>query len=390
VPAEYVVLLISGALAVIGLAALALARRLTTGPTSTFSAPATGASVPAAQSAARGDAVIDLLDVAVVHLDAGFEVTAASPAATRLLLGDGHHPVGQSLIEIFLDHRVEEAARTAAAEGAATVETSLRGPEERRVVIRIRRLSGGTLVMLLDDVTELRRLQRIRSEFIDNLSHELRTPLTTIRLLSETLGQDLEHAEVPPRIRERINKIDVETGHLVQMVNELLDLSRIEGGAAELHFESVNMAEVIGAALDRLRTFADRQGVTLTSDLPPTPLPRVRGDGERLNQVLVNLLHNAVKFSSEGSVVTVAAHELEGAVAVEVRDHGVGIPAADLVRVFERFYKVDKARLRGQGGTGLGLSIARHIVEGHGGRIWVESEEGRGSVFTFTVPITQT
>ena len=135
----------------------------------------------------------------------------------------------------------------------------------------------------MDDVTELRRLQRIRSEFIDNLSHELRTPLTTIRLLTETLTQDLAKpdVDVPPRVRERIVKIDVETGHLVQMVNELLDLSRIEGGAAELHFDNVRIPEVIYGAIDRLRVFADRQRVGLESDIPDEPLPMAWGDGER-------------------------------------------------------------------------------------------------------------
>jgi two-component system phosphate regulon sensor histidine kinase PhoR len=250
----------------------------------------------------------------------------------------------------------------------------------------LRRIANGSLLALLEDVTELRRLQRIRSEFIDNLSHELRTPLTTIRLLSETLAQDVEHSDVPERIRERIAKIDVETGHLAQMVNELLDLSRIEGGVAQLHFEAVDLGDIVRSSLGRLSTFAERQGVALAIELPPD-LPRVLGDGERLGQVLVNLLHNAVKFSAQGSTVTVAARQEDGSVAVEVRDQGVGIPRAEQTRVFERFYKIDKARERGQGGTGLGLAIARHVVEGHGGRIWVDSEEGRGSTFTFTVPI---
>jgi two-component system phosphate regulon sensor histidine kinase PhoR len=173
------------------------------------------------------------------------------------------------------------------------------------------------------------------------------------------------------------------------MVNELLDLSRIEGGAAELHFQSVDLAAVVHGAIERLRTFAERQGVQLTTELPSDGERRVWGDDERLGQVLINLLHNAVKFSPSGTTVTVAAREHDGQLAIEVRDQGVGIPRADIDRVFERFYKVDKARQRGQGGTGLGLSIARHIIEGHGGRIWAESDERRGSVFTFTVPLAR-
>ena len=334
--------------------------------------------------------VVDLLDVGVLRINPDLNVVSFNPAAARMLRLDPRATGRRSLMETFVDHRVEDAARAAASQGSAALEVTVSDHEERRIAIRIRRAAGGQLWLMLEDVTELRRLQRIRSEFIDNLSHELRTPLTTIRLLSETLRQDLERADVPPRIHERTGKIEVEIGHLVQMVNELLDLSRIEGGATELHFDNVNLADVIHGAVERLRTFADRQGVQLTTEVPAEATQRVWGDEERLGQLLINLLHNAVKFSGEGSTVTVAVRELDGQMAVEVRDQGVGIPRADIDRVFERFYKVDKSRQRGQGGTGLGLAIARHIAEGHGGRIWVESVEGRGSVFTFTMPLAET
>jgi two-component system phosphate regulon sensor histidine kinase PhoR len=193
--------------------------------------------------------------------------------------------------------------------------------------------------------------------------------------------------DVPQRIRDRVQKIDVETGHLVQMVNELLDLSRIEGGAAELHFDNVRIEDVIVGAIDRLRTFADRQRVGLETDIPDEGLPMAWADEERIGQVLVNLLHNAVKFSPTESAVTVGAHVVDGEIAISVRDEGPGIPKQDMDRIFERFYKVDKARERGAGGTGLGLSIARNIVQGHGGRIWAESVESDGATITFTVPV---
>ena len=176
---------------------------------------------------------------------------------------DRHGSTRDTLIAVFLDHRVEDAARSALEHGSAAYELVHRDGSARSLQLRFVRNRDAQLWLLIEDVTELRRLQRIRSEFIDNLSHELRTPLTTIRLLTETLLQDLERADVPPRIRERVNKIDVETGHLAQMVNELLDLSRIEGGAAELHFDNVDMRAVVLSALDRLRTFAERQGITL-------------------------------------------------------------------------------------------------------------------------------
>jgi two-component system phosphate regulon sensor histidine kinase PhoR len=336
-------------------------------------------------------ALLDQMDVGVLWLDTDLAVLRLNRAASRVLQVDYERLLGRSMMEIFRDHRVEEMARAAAAQGSATLEITQAGDDGRRVLIRFRKAPREGVWMFLEDVTELRRLQRIRSEFIDNLSHELRTPLTTIRLLTETLTQDLARAEVdvPPRMRERILKIDVETGHLVQMVNELLDLSRIEGGAAELHFDKVRMPDVINAAIDRLRTFADRQRVGLETEGLDDDLPPVWGDEERLGQVLVNLLHNAVKVSPSESAVILSAKVVEGEIAVTVRDEGPGVAKADVDRIFERFYKIDKARQRGQGGTGLGLSIARHIVEGHGGRIWVESEDGGGSAFTFTVPLAE-
>ena len=352
-------------------------------------APLPPAEAPPPDNVAERDlsGALDQLDVGVIWLTKGLAVTRLNRAAARFLQLDEARAVGRSLMETFLDHRVGDAARTADSQGSATIEVTQDGDETRRLLLRLRKSVDGGLMVFVEDVTELRRLQRIRSEFIDNLSHELRTPLTTIRLLAETLNQEIARPDVTvtPRMRERIQKIDVETGHLVQMVNELLDLSRIEGGAAELHLDSVRIPEVVDGALERLRTFADRQRVGLESEVDST-LPLAWADEERVGQVLVNLLHNAVKFSPPESVVTVSAEAHDGEIAVTVRDQGSGIARADLNRIFERFYKVDKARERGQGGTGLGLSIARHIVEGHGGRIWAESEEGVGSAFTFTLP----
>ena len=239
-------------------------------------------------------------------------------------------------------------------------------------------------------MSELRRLQRIRTEFVDNLSHELRTPLTTVSLLAETLARDADAAgsAIPDKMRDRINKVEVETGHLVQMASELLDLSRIESGGTLTMTDGVDLGPLAADATERLRLFADRQGVELRTVVEPD-LPRVHGDAARLGQVVVNLVHNAVKFSPDGGTVTVAVSTWGDDVVVAVEDHGVGIPRAAQDRVFERFYKVDRARQRPEpgGGTGLGLAIARHVVEGHGGRIWVESEEGVGSTFRFALPI---
>jgi two-component system phosphate regulon sensor histidine kinase PhoR len=338
---------------------------------------------------ARGDLsqIGELLETGVVHIAADLRVTSANRAAYWLLGQRAGSLVGRSAMEAFVDHRMEALVRAAARTSATSSELTTLDGSDRIVLVRVRPATTGGIWLVLEDVTELRRLQRIRTEFIDNLSHELRTPLTTVRLLTETVTRDLEKVDVPRRIRDRIMKIDVETGHLVQMVNELLDLSRIESGAPQLLHDEVELEGVIRAAIERIRPFADRQHVTLAAELPDGgDLARVVGDEERLGQLLINLLHNAVKFSQDGMRVVVAGREAAGEVLVTVTDQGAGIPRADLDRVFERFYKVDKARVRGVGGTGLGLAIARHIVEAHGGRIWAESEEGRGSTFNFAIP----
>ena len=271
--------------------------------------------------------------------------------------------------------------------GTTTVTaTRLGAGEPRTVVLHLQRPAGDGTWIVLEDVTELRRLQQIRAEFIDNLSHELRTPLSTVSLLAETLARDAETADVPPRMKERIAKVEVETGHLVQMVSELLDLARIEGGTQLRLADDVDLGRLAASSVERLRLFAERQGVELTVTADPAA-PRVRGDEDRLGQVFVNLVHNAVKFSPDGGDVSVQVRPDGGEVVVSVIDHGIGIPKRDQPRIFERFYKVDRARVRG-GGTGLGLSIARHVVERHGGRIWLESEEGRGSTFSFAIPVT--
>jgi two-component system, OmpR family, phosphate regulon sensor histidine kinase PhoR len=329
----------------------------------------------------------NLISVAIVHLDDDLRVDLANTAAHVFLDRASGSMLGRTAMEAFVDERIEEIVRDARESGAATGEVTVRGSDGPSLVVRARRSPVSGVWVVLEDVSELRRLQQMRAEFIDNLSHELRTPLTTVSLLAETLERESEQAgeAIPTRMRERIGKIQEETGHIAQMVNELLDLSRIESGGAVVHLDDVDLAALASTSGERLRLFADRQGVDLVVDAADN-LPRIRGDEARLGQVFLNLLHNAVKFSPNGGRVTIRVVDSGDEVVASVEDQGVGIPRASLGRIFERFYKVDRARVRG-GGTGLGLSIARHVVDQHGGRIWVESEEGRGSTFSFALPI---
>jgi two-component system phosphate regulon sensor histidine kinase PhoR len=344
-----------------------------------------------AGEAADRDLFIESLGQGVLEVADRLRIVRANTAAHTLLDRAPGTLVGRSLIEAFLDTQAEAVAHSALEAGSATGEIAVAGADGPRLVIRARRTASAGLWLVLEDVSELRRLQQIRAEFIDNLSHELRTPLTTVSLLAETLTRDADAAgdAVPAKMRDRIGKIEVETGHLVQMVNELLDLSRIESGSALGVVDLLDLGGVAIESTERLRLFAERQGVSLGVEVAPS-LPLVRGDEARLGQVLVNLLHNAVKFSPDGGAVTVTVSATDPEVVVAVADHGVGIPRAAQARIFERFYKVDRARRRGEaGGTGLGLAIARHIIEQHGGRIWVESVERGGSTFSFALPIAE-
>jgi two-component system phosphate regulon sensor histidine kinase PhoR len=342
-----------------------------------------------AEEQAALDVLRATLGSGVIRLDRGLRILAATDRAHALLDRAPGTLIGRSVMEAFLDPSIEGLASRALRRGSASGEVRLTDADGPAVAVRAARTPGETVWLVLDDVSELRRLQRIRAEFIDNLSHELRTPLTTVSLLAETLQRDADGVGdvLPARMRERIGKIELETGHLVQMVSELLDLSRIESGGTFDMTDDLDVARLVAASAERLRLFAERQGVRLVIDVPDH-VPPVRGDGARLGQVVVNLVHNAIKFSPDGGEVTVRVWADGGEVRTTVADHGIGIPRAAQGRVFERFYKVDRARQRPEigGGTGLGLAIARHVVDGHGGRIWVESTEGQGSAFTFALP----
>jgi len=291
--------------------------------------------------------------------------------------------VGRSLIEVLHDHEVDELVRRSLSSGEeqrALVET---GPGRRLMQVSATTLGRGAgCVVVLQDRTEIRRLERVRREFVANISHELRTPLATLKLLSETLL--LDDSIDPAVLKDYLGRIEVEVDRLAQMVDELGELSLIETGQITLQRVPLCVGPLIHNAVERLDAQAARSGLKVVVDVP-NDLPDVYVDERRLEQVLVNLLHNAIKFTPDGGPLRIFAVEADGAVRVSIRDSGVGIAEEDLERIFERFYKSDRSR--SSTGTGLGLAIARHMVELHGGRIWAESGEGRGSTFSFTLPI---
>jgi two-component system phosphate regulon sensor histidine kinase PhoR len=239
-------------------------------------------------------------------------------------------------------------------------------------------------VVVLHDVTELRRLERVRQDFVANVSHEFKTPLTAIQGFAETLlAGALDDPENNRRFLEIIRNHAI---RLARLTNDLLKLARIEAGKMEVEFSSVGLLELIEGCTETTLLKANRKEITLEITVPPQ-LPAVRGDATLLRDVLQNLLDNAIQYTPARGHVSVIATAGPREAVVTVADTGIGIPLADSERIFERFYRVDAARSREAGGTGLGLSIAKHIVEAHGGKLWVESTVGQGSKFSFSLPL---
>ena len=240
-------------------------------------------------------------------------------------------------------------------------------------------------VVVLHEITELRRLEQVRKDFVANVSHELRTPLTAIQGFAETLlSGALDDRE---NNRHFVEIIRTHATRLARLTEDLLKLSRIEAGKVEIDFQSVDPRHLIEAGIEAARLAGSQKQLSIGAARLPRNLLRVRGDAGLLGEVLRNLLDNAIQYTAVGGRIEVTAEASGGFVVITVTDTGIGIPQNEQSRIFERFYRVDVARSREVGGTGLGLAIAKHIVEAHGGRIWVESVVGEGSKFHFSVPL---
>lgn len=246
---------------------------------------------------------------------------------------------------------------------------------------------GMTLNLLAErfqhDLSELRRLEQVRHEFVSNVSHELRTPLASIKVFAETLAQPVESAA---ERAEFLLEITENADRMARLVDDLLSLSALESGRQPPKFERTSVSAAVGAVAATMKPLATKKSIALRVEALHD-VPDVRADRSQLRQVLVNLLDNAIKYTGEKGTVRVSAAPADSLVSIAIEDNGPGIPPEDQGRIFERFYRVDKARSREQGGTGLGLSIVKHIVELHGGAVSVVSEPGRGATFRFTLPI---
>ncbi len=341
----------------------------------------------------------------VLITDGAGQVQLINPAATRLLDTDEGKALGRTFAGVVRHHQIIELwqqCRARQESQVSAVEIDRRGIFWQVIIAPFREAETEGYLVIIQDLSRIRRLETVRRDFISNISHELRTPLASLKALVDTLRDGA--LDDPPAAEHFLDSMETEVDSLAQMVQELLELSRIESGQVSLRLEPTTVAEVVAPPTQRLQLQADRSQVTLTLQLPGD-LPVVWADSDRLQQVVTNLVHNAIKFTSPGGQVDVRAYLARDdmvpaaarpeplprftgrwpVVVVEVADTGVGIPEKDLPRIFERFYKADRARSRG--GTGLGLSIARHLVQSHGGAIWAESIEGQGSTFYFSIPV---
>ncbi len=343
--------------------------------------------VSAAEARARQDALLDSMIEGVLVLDETNRVQFANRAFAEMFATVGALS-GKGVLEAVRVHEVAEIVERTGQEGRVIDhEMRLPGESERwlqvnaAAITTVERRRLGT-VLVFHDLTRLKRLERTREEFVGNVSHELRTPLSLIKGYAETL---LDGAKDNPEVATKfLQTIDRNARRLDLLIQDLLTISALESGRIAMNPQPVALRAVVDRSLDDLKSQATARRVSLVNQLPDLA---AHADETRVEQVLSNLLENAVKYGRENGTVIVGGRETgDGKLEIFVKDDGPGIPPEAQERVFERFYRVDKARSREQGGTGLGLAIVKHIVQAHGGNVWVQSEPGKGATFFFTLP----
>ena len=315
----------------------------------------------------------------VAAFDAAGHILHMNPAAEQML--DMEFSPSLTFSQVFHDVQRPENADTVAVDYTVQDRTyqvffaALNTPDEPQGVMAV-----------IHDVTEQHQLEETRREFVANVSHELRTPLTSIKSYTETL---LENNDLPPELREKfLTVVNNEADRMARIVKDLLTLSRLDNGRLEIHYMKFPISKLMGSVYDAMLFEAHNHRHELTLELDD-PLPEIEGDRDRIEQVVVNIVANAVKYTPDGGNIVMSARNVENGVEIVVTDNGTGIPKEDLPRLFERFYRVDKARSRERGGTGLGLAIAQEIVRYHNGTIRVESQLGVGTRMTVFLPLKQ-
>jgi two-component system phosphate regulon sensor histidine kinase PhoR len=340
-----------------------------------------------AETVARQDALFDSMIEGVLVLDEDDCVRFANRAFAEMFATVGMLR-GKALLEAVRFHEVADIVAQTRAEGRVVDhEMKLPGETERWLQINAAALTGvdrrklGT-ILVFHDLTRIKQLEATRQEFVANVSHELRTPLAMIKGYTETLLGGAK--DDPATATKFLQTVERHANRLTLLIEDLLTISSLESGQIQLRQETIALPGAVEKVFNDLKPRAEARSVKLLNQVPPLA---ASADANRLHQVLSNLVDNAIKYGrAEGEVIVSGRETGDGQIEISVRDDGPGIPAEALDRIFERFYRVDKARSRDQGGTGLGLSIVKHIVQAHGGKIWAASEVGAGTTFFFTLP----
>ncbi len=336
----------------------------------------------------RAEAILSSMSDGVIATDQTGKIIMINPAACKMLNVNSENVVDKDLIEVVRSYKVDEFLQQAIGDNENfTEEITMKNPDKVILLCNFapvtnekKEVAGGVIVFT--DITELRELEQIRKDFVANVSHELKTPLTSVIGYVDTL---LDNKITDLNTIERFLKIiKKEADRLALLITDLLSLSRVENKNPDL--KPNRLDEVIEKPISILRNSAAEKGITIVREIEDN-LPLVLMVPGQIEQVLINLIDNSIKYTSEGGTVKIRAHQEDDLVYIEVEDSGIGIPAEDLNRIFERFYRVDKARSRALGGTGIGLSIVKHIIQGHDSKIEVESEQGSGTLFRFYLKV---
>lgn len=335
--------------------------------------------------------ILDNMTEAVIAVDSGKQILAINPSAETVFGVQKKQAAGKTLIQVVRNPKIDLMMDRAMAGGETpTLEMEISRPAKKflkaHAVGVSKREEGLSGILVLTDVTEMRKLENLRRDFVANVSHELKTPLTSIKGFIETLlGGALRDQE---KAVSFLRMMEEDTARLTRLIDDLLELSKIESREISIRREAVNLRALAEKAAQLLASKIKEKQILLENHVESESGLNISGDQDKIQQVFVNLIDNAIKFNRVGGKIILKAKPENSRIQISVEDNGIGIPSKDVPRVFERFFRVDKARAQDSGGTGtgLGLAIVKHIIEAHGGKVSCESTLGQGSKFSFTLP----
>lgn len=335
------------------------------------------------------ESVVREMQMGVVVIDRDKRILYSNPFFEKTFLTAGNIE-GKKFSDILNESALLESInKVFSSDTNKSCEITIRGKGNQILEVRLVPFSiesdSKVLIGFFQDVTEEKKVEEIKRDFVANVSHELRTPLASIKGYAETL---LDGAmDDKATLKKFLNIINRHANRMTALIEDLLTLSKLESHQMPMSFEPLDIKGIIIGVIQGCEKQAKDKGIEIVMDITDGEIPKVMGDKGRLEQVVVNLVDNAIKYTNDGKV-KVVAKKANNILRVDIEDTGIGIPEKDIPRIFERFYRVDKGRSRELGGTGLGLAIVKHIIQGHNGKIWVESQLGKGTTFSFTIPLS--